>query len=92
MPMQWMKAGGVFDRIYRMNGIGQKTGQATGCQSPFSAIALAADSAEAATSPKTAVSIPSKTFTPSIPRPGGPPHFSPARQGRESVHSIGQAP
>jgi hypothetical protein len=65
-----------------MNGIGRKTGQATECQAPFSAIALAADSAEAAMSPKMAVSIPvKKTFTPSITRPGGPthanPHFSP---------------
>jgi hypothetical protein len=39
-----------------MNGIGQKPGQAAECQFPFSAIALAADSAEAAMSPKAAVS------------------------------------
>jgi hypothetical protein len=58
------KGRGVFDRIYGMNRIGQKTGQATECQSPFSAIALAADSAEAAMSPKTAVSILSKNVYP----------------------------
>jgi hypothetical protein len=33
-----------------------------------------------------------KTFTTSIPRPEGPTHISPARQGREPVRSIAQAP
>jgi hypothetical protein len=38
-----------------------------------------------------AVSIPvKKTFTPSITRPGGPTHFSPAREGREPVRSIAE--
>jgi hypothetical protein len=76
-PMQWMKAGGVFDRIDGMNGIGRRTPPKRLCP------------------PRRrwpSCSSRQKMFTPSTPRPGGPTHFSPARQGREPVRSIGQAP
>jgi hypothetical protein len=49
-PMQWIKTGRVFDRIYGMNGIRENPASCPPVK------ATAADSAEAATSPKTAVS------------------------------------